>query len=280
LESIILGIVQGITEFLPISSSGHLVVLQGLFGVEGPRLFFDVMLHVGTLIAILIVFWEDIREIPRGILAALGKNRGMDGFATALWRSPQGRLVILIIVGSVPAGLMGFLFGEVLSHFFASPLLAGCMLLVTGTVLWFTRGRPSRSKGMDQMGVMDALIVGLGQGFALIPGISRSGITISCGLFRGMEREWSGRFSFLLAIPAILGALLGTLLVEFSMPSGLNGDEIVSIVVGTGAAVVVGYLSLRTLMHLVRRGNLAAFSYYCWGVGVIIIVLFMNGPAA
>ena len=274
MESIILGIVQGITEFLPISSSGHLVVLQGLFDVEGPRLFFNVMLHVGTLIAILVVFWKDIREIPRGILAASGRGRGMDGFGTALWRSPQGRLVILIIVGSVPAGLMGFLFEEAFSRLFSSPLLAGCMLLVTGTVLWFTKGRPSRAKGMEGMGIVDALIVGLGQGFALIPGISRSGITISFGLFRGMEREWSGRFSFLLAIPAILGALL----VEFRMPSELNGDEAVSIVVGTGVAVVVGYLSLRTLMHLVRRGNLAAFSYYCWGVGALTIFLFGVGP--
>jgi undecaprenyl-diphosphatase len=274
LESIILGIVQGITEFLPISSSGHLVVLQGLFGVEGPRLFFNVMLHVGTLIAILIVFWKDIREIPEGILAASGRGRGMDGFASALWRSPQGRLVILIIVGSVPAGLMGFFFEEAFSRLFSSPLLAGCMLLVTGTVLWLTKGRPSRSKGMDKMGIIDALIVGLGQGFALIPGISRSGITISFGLFRGMEREWSGRFSFLLAIPAILGALL----VEFRMPSELNGDEAVSIVVGTVVAIVVGYLSLKTLMHLVRRGNLAAFSYYCWGVGALSIFLFAVGP--
>ena len=274
MESIILGIVQGITEFLPISSSGHLVVLQGFFGVEGPRLFFNVMLHVGTLIAILIVFWKDIREIPRGILAAWERNHGMDGFASALWRSPHGRLVILIIVGSVPAGLMGLVFEEAFSRLFSSPLLAGCMLLVTGTVLWFTKGRPSRSKGMDKMGIIDALIVGLGQGFALIPGISRSGITISFGLFRGMEREWSGRFSFLLAIPAILGALL----VEFRMPSELNGDEAVSIVVGTVVAIVVGYLSLRTLMHLVRRGNLAAFSYYCWGIGAFTIVLFMSGP--
>ena len=256
------------------SSSGHLVVLQGLFGVEEPRLFFNVMLHVGTLIAIVIVFWRDIVEIPKGILAALGRNRGMDGFASSLWRSAQVRLAILIILGSIPVALMGFVFEETFSRLFASPLFAGFMLMVTGTILWFTKGRPSDSRGMDEMGVFDALIVGLGQGFALIPGISRSGITISFGLFRGMEREWSGRFSFLLVIPAILGALI----MEFKMPSELGSGDLFSIVAGTTVAVAVGYLSLRTLMHVVKRGNLAAFSYYCWGAGALTVFLFMRGP--
>ncbi len=255
------------------SSSGHLVILQGLFGVEGPRLFFNVMLHVGTLIAIVIVFWRDIMEIPKGILVALGGSQGMRDLPSVLWRSTQGRLAILIIVGSVPAALMGFLFEEIFSHLFASPLFAGFMLMVTGTILWFTRRRSSDSKGINEMGVIDALTVGLGQGFALIPGISRSGATISFGLFRGMEREWSGRFSFLLAIPAILGALL----TEFRMPSELSSQELFSVGAGTAAAIIVGYLSLRALMHVVKRGNLAVFSYYCWGAGALAIFLFMRG---
>ncbi|NIS63434.1 MAG: hypothetical protein GTO13_22930, partial [Proteobacteria bacterium] len=182
-ESIILGIIQGITEFLPVSSSGHLVILQGLFGVEEPRLFFNVMLHVGTLIAIVMVFWRDIREIPKGIIAVLRGNHGTGGLASALWGSTQGRLVLLIIVGSVPAALMGIFFEETFSGLFASPLFAGFMLMVTGTILWFTRRRASDSKGIIETGIMDTLIVGLGQAFALIPGISRSGITISFGLF-------------------------------------------------------------------------------------------------
>lgn len=178
----------------------------------------------------------------------------------------------MIIVGSVPTALMGFLFEETFSHLFASPLVAGLMIMVTGTILWFTRGRPSDSKGVEEMGVIDALVVGLVQGFALIPGISRSGVTISFGLFRGMEREWSGRFSFLLVIPAILGALL----MEFRMPSELSSQELFSVGAGTAVAAVVGYLSLRTLMHLVKRGNLATFSYYCWGAGAMTIFLFMR----
>ena len=251
-----------------------MVILQGLFGVKEPRLFFNVMLHVGTLIAILIVFWGDIVEIPKGIITALGKNRGTDCYASALWRSTQGRLILLIIVGSIPIAMIGFVFEETLSHLFASPLLAGLMLMVTGTILWFTRRWSSDSKGIHEMEVIDAIAVGLGQGFALIPGISRSGITISFGLFRGMEREWSGRFSFLLAIPAILGALF----MEFKMPSELTSEELFSIGVGTAAAIIVGYLSLRTLMHVVKRGNLAAFSYYCWGAGALALFLFMRGP--
>lgn len=232
------------------------------------------MLHVGTLIAIVIVFWRDIVEIPKGIFGALSGNQGTRGLPSALWRSTQGRLVLLIIVGSVPTALTGFLFEETFSHLFASPLVAGLMIMVTGTILWFTRGRPSDSKGVEEMGVIDALVVGLVQGFALIPGISRSGVTISFGLFRGMEREWSGRFSFLLVIPAILGALL----MEFRMPSELSSQELFSVGAGTAVAVVVGYLSLRTLMYVVTRGNLAVFSYYCWGAGALSLVLFMRGP--
>ena len=250
------------------------MILQGLFGVKEPRLFFNVMLHVGTLIAILIVFWGDIVEIPKGIVTALGRNRGTDCYTSALWRSSQGRLILLIIVGSFPVALMGFFFEEIFSHLFASPLLAGLMLMVTGTILWFTRRWSSNSKGIHEMGVIDALAVGLGQGFALIPGLSRSGITISFGLFRGIEREWSGRFSFLLAIPAILGALF----MEFKMPSELTSEELFSIGGGIAAAIIVGYLSLRTLMHVVKRGNLAAFSYYCWGAGALALFLFMRGP--
>jgi undecaprenyl-diphosphatase len=257
-----------------VSSSGHLVVLQGLFGVKEPKLFFNVMLHVGTLIAIAIVFWRDIWEIPRGMRAALGGNRGKGGFGSALWKSTQGRLAILIIVGTVPAAIMGLLFEETVSGLFASPLFAGFMLMVTGSILWFTRGRPPVPKSLDEMGIIDAFLVGLGQGFALIPGISRSGITISFGLFRGMERELSGKFSFLLAIPAIIGALL----LEFKMPSELSTQEFFSILVGMGAAVVVGYLSLRTLMHVVKRGSLAVFSYYCWGAGALTVFLFLRSP--
>ena len=198
----------------------------------------------------------------------------MGGFSTALWRCPQGRLVILIVVGSIPAALMGFLFEETFSRLFGFPIFAGFMLMVTGTVLWFTRTRPSGSRGIGETGVIDALIVGLGQGFAITPGISRSGITISFGLFRGMERAWSGKFSFLLAIPAIVGALI----LEFEMPSEIGKEELFSVLAGTVAAIAVGYVSLRTLMHVVKRGNLALFSYYCWGAGALSIFLFAVGP--
>jgi undecaprenyl-diphosphatase len=273
-QSIILGAIQGVTEFLPVSSSGHLVILQGLFGLEEPRLFFNVMLHVGTLIAIVIVFRRDIAEIPKGLLVALRPRRERGGIPSALWISAQGRLVVLIVLGSIPAALVGFVFEETLSTLFASPLFAGFMLMVTGTILRFTRGKPSLSRGTHEMGVIDAVIVGLGQAFALIPGISRSGITISFGLFRGLEREWSGKFSFLLAIPAILGALI----LEFKMPSEMGREELFSVLAGTIVAIAVGYISLRALMHLIKRGNLAAFSYYCWGAGALSIFLFAVGP--
>jgi len=249
--------VQGITEFLPISSSGHLVFFQSFFGLKEPPIFFDVMLHLGTLSAVVVYFWAEILEIARGIGATLKrKKETQEGAKLFLW----------IILGTIPTGLIGFLFKDWLETFFLKPRLVGVMLLITGLVLWLTRWTKKEGREIKKMGWRDSILVGIAQGMAIIPGISRSGATISTGLFCGLNRELSGKFSFLLSIPAILGATL----LEFKKIDAVQ--ELWVILVGTAFAFGVGILSLNILIKINKLGKLSNFSYYCWIIGIIIII--------
>jgi len=258
LEAIFLGFVQGVTEFLPISSSGHLVFFQSLLGLKEPHLFFDVMLHLGTLLAVIVFFWKDIARIVQGSMRML-KEEKKD--------SPDGKLLLLIVLASVPTGLMGIVFRDWFESFFSEPKLVGVMLLVTGGVLWGTRYVRRQNKGVDGMTWKDALLIGIAQGLAIMPGISRSGATISTGFYCGLDRSLAGRFSFLLSIPAILGATV----LEF--PKIETIETIWVTLVGTGVAFCVGLLSLKLLMGIIRTGKLFNFSYYCWGMGLLMFFL-------
>jgi undecaprenyl-diphosphatase len=228
-QSIFLGIVQGLTEFLPVSSSGHLVFFQSLFGLEEPLIFFDVMLHLGTLLAVVIYFRKDICEIVQGLGAVLKKRHK---------NPPQVKLFLLIVLASIPTGLMGILFKDWFESFFSKPKWVGGMLLITGSVLWLTRWAKKEGKPLGRMRWFDAILIGIAQGIAIIPGISRSGATISVGLFCGLDRELSGKFSFLLSIPAILGA---TLLDEMKKVN--SGGALWTTLIGTAVAFGVGILT-------------------------------------
>jgi len=181
--------------------------------------------------------------------------------------SPGRKLLFWIIVSSIPTGLMGLFFKNWLESLFATPKLVGGMLLVTGLILGFTRFVGGKERGLEKMNWKDALLIGIGQGVAIIPGISRSGATISTGLFCGLDRELSGKFSFLLSIPAILGATV----LEFRKIE--SSSEIVISLLGTGAAFCVGLLALRLLMPVIRQGRLFRFAYYCWAVGLVMIIV-------
>lgn len=257
-HAIFLGIVQGLTEFLPISSSGHLVFFQSLFGMKEPQLFFDVMLHFGTLLAVVIYFRRDIGGIIRGIGSTVtGKRKNEEGT----------RLFFLILVASIPTGLMGILFKDWFESLFSKPNIVGGMLLITGSILWLTRWVKREGGSLEKMRWIDAILIGVVQGVAIIPGISRSGATISMGLFCGLNRELAGRFSFLLSIPAILGAMLLELWKVDSMP------ELQAVSIGTAMAFLAGFLSLAFLMKVIQMGKIYNFSYYCWGIGVVMIFL-------
>ena len=258
LQSIFLGIIQGLTEFLPVSSSGHLVFFQSLMGLKEPPIFFDIMLHLGTLLAVVVYFWTDIWKIAQGLGAVLKRKHK---------NLPQVKLFLLIILASIPTGLMGILFKDWFESFFSKPKLVGGMLLITGLVLWITRFAKKEGKPLEQIGWFDAILIGIAQGAAIIPGISRSGATISTGLFCGLDRELSGKFSFLLSIPAILGATL----LEFRKID--MASELGTVLIGTAVAFGVGILALTFLMKIIKMGRIFNFSYYCCGMGILMIIL-------
>jgi undecaprenyl-diphosphatase len=217
-----------------------------------------VTFHLGTLLAVLIYFRKDLWIIIKGIGAALKrKEEGREG----------AKFLVLIVIASIPTGLIGIFFKDWFESLFSKPVLVGVMLLVTGSFLWLTRWVNKEGRPFVRMGWIDAILIGIAQGLAIIPGISRSGATISMGLFLGLNRELSGRFSFLLSIPAIAGAAL----IEFQT-TGL-GNEIWISLAGAIAAFVVGLLTLPFLMSVIKTQKLSNFSYYCWMVGILIIIL-------
>jgi undecaprenyl-diphosphatase len=269
IEAVVLGVVQGLTEFLPVSSSGHLVLFQHLFGLVEPELLFDISVHVGTLIAVLVVFYRDILQILDALVRLPGLVRSTGGWGALFTGHPEIRLLAMIVAGCIPTALLGVLFAKVAEQLFGTVWLVGAALLVTGTFLWFTQRQKAIGRPIRQMRLKDALIIGLIQGLAIIPGISRSGATISAALYLGVDRELAGRFSFLLSIPAILGALvlgLDSEAFHTDLPMG-------TIVLGSLAAAFVGYLALVVLLKMVKKGQLHRFAPYCWLVGIMAIVI-------
>ena len=262
LTSVILGIVQGLTEFLPISSSGHLVLFQNLFGFHEPELLLDTSLHVGTLLAVILYFRQDVKAMGHELRAVIAPGGSGDGPATRLERV-RSSMVTWVVVGNIPTAVIGGVFRAPLERLFGSIAVVGFMLLVTGALLAVTRAVP---EGTRRLGLLAALAVGTAQGLAIIPGISRSGATIACGLLMGLDRETAARFSFLLSIPAIAGAL------GLQLATGTaTGPEAVVLLSGGIAAAVVGLAALGLLMRLVRRGRFSWFAPYCWAVGLVVL---------
>lgn len=272
-QGIVLGIIQGLTEFLPVSSSGHLVLGQNFFGITEPALSFDVSVHIGTLFAVLVVFSQQIKAIFVSLgrlIRSAGLSIGsMDRIKQAVKEDGDIRLAALIIVGSIPTAIIGLILRNYVDLLFSSLLIVGSMLLVTGTFLWFTRLTPSGGKKVKEIGFGTALFIGVCQGLAVMPGISRSGATIAAGLFSGVERETAARYSFLLSMPAIVGAELLMFKDSFATGIGINFITLLSTLV----SFIVGTLALVVLMRIVRKGRLHMFAPYCWALGVITIIL-------
>lgn len=263
LESLILGLVQGLTEFLPISSSGHLVLAEQVLKVTTQGATFEVFLHFGTLLAILLAFREDIKQMLLTVIRVTGSR----GLKLAYSDDVYFKLFVLILWSSIPAALVGFLFKDLLESAFEEPILVSVMLLVTGMLLLLTRFVKSSSHGL---GIKTSFLIGIAQAFAIIPGISRSGATISTGLFWGVPREEAARFSFLLAIPAILGATL--LKTKELIPSSPQLSDALQLGVGTVTAFVSGYIAIKILLDIVRRGKLHRFAYYCFALGILGLI--------
>ncbi|MCG8686430.1 MAG: undecaprenyl-diphosphate phosphatase [Desulfobacterales bacterium] len=259
-QGIILGILQGLTEFLPVSSSGHLVLGQIYFGITESALAFDVSVHMGTLAAVLVVYFKDIKDILNSLFH-YAATRERSGHEANL------NFAICIIVGSIPTALIGFGLKEFEHILFTSSFLVGCMLLLTGTLLWVSR-KFYRVEGGGSLSIKHALIIGTVQGMAVIPGISRSGSTIAAGLFSGIDRDTAARFSFLLSIPAILGAQV--ISIKDALESGGLIDPVT--IYGTIVSFIVGLVALKLLLKLVHTGKFHLFAPYCWLAGILALI--------
>lgn len=267
-EAALLGVIQGVTEFLPVSSSGHLVLFQNLFGLTQPEIYFDISVHIGTLAAICVFFYKDLKEIAAAIFSTSTWNAGKSGLGEKLAQKPEARLFLLILAGTVPTALIGLFLRPIAPKIFSSIQLVGIMLLVTGLLLWLTRRLKKGGRHAGQMTVWDALCIGIVQGLSLFPGLSRSGATIAVGLFRGLDRETAARYSFLLSIPAILGAMILELV---QTPVAVFPPARV-VLLGALVAAAVGYVALTILIHLVKKGDLHYFAPYCWVLGLVTVV--------
>jgi len=262
-QAIVLAIVQGLTEFLPISSTAHLVLFPWLLGWKDPGLTFDVALHAGTLLAVAVYFWRywlDMLMVVTGVgqpsHPGLGENR---------------RLFWFLVVATIPAGVAGLLFERAAEEQLRSPLIIGVTLISVGLFMGLGERLGKREHGLQQVGFLDALAVGVSQALAVIPGVSRSGVTMSTGLFRRMTREASARFSFLLSTPIIAGAALKKGL-ELRH-SGLPAEMRLPFLVGAVVAAVVGYLVIAVLMRYLERHTFNVFVVYRVLLGVIVLAL-------
>jgi len=270
LSSFLLGLIQGISEFLPISSSGHLSIAQNLLGLSAvgdEHLFFDVLLHLGTLLAVFVAYWHDIVEMVLEFFRAIGD---LIHRRSTPQTPPARRLLLMIIVGTLPLFLILPLKDAIESLYYNTVFIAFA-LLVTGLLL-FLSDRAGRGRKTEKTATMvDTLLVGLAQAIAVCPGISRSGMTICTGTFLGFDRRFAVRFSFLLSIPAVIGANLLDLM--DAAKSGVDLAQMPVYIVGIATAAVSGYFCIRLLRLIADKGRFGYFAYYCWAVGLIALAL-------
>jgi undecaprenyl-diphosphatase len=258
IRAVVLGIVQGLTEFLPISSSGHLIMVPYLLGWPEHSQAFDLALHLGTTVSLLWFFWPDWLALAHGFL------RGIVS-VEARQEDPAWRMAWLVLLGSIPAGVIGVLAEKPVEQLFRSATVNAVLLVGFGLLLWAADRLASRKRTLDDVTWRDALAVGLAQALALMPGVSRSGITITVGLFRGLDRAAAARFSFLLAGPITLAAAL------YKLRGGVPGSELVPVLVGTMVSAVTGWIAIGFLLRYLQRNSLAAFVVYRLAFGLLVL---------
>ena len=273
LNAVILGLVQGVAEFLPISSSGHLAILNNLFhmsATEEGHLFFDVLLHFGTLVSVCVVYWQDIADMFYEVLGIvnLGPLAGEQKE-----RYPSARLFFMLVIGTLPL-LLVLPVKDMMESLYYNNIFIGICLLLTGCLLYVADKMSQGRKTGNNMTVLDAIIIGLCQCVATIPGLSRSGTTISAGIATGLNKSFALKFSFLLSLPAVLGANLLSF-VDVLKSGGIQWDSVPAYLVGTAVAMVSGIAALSFLRHVVGKGKFGGFAYYCWLMGVLTIILTM-----
>lgn len=252
IQGFILGIIQGLTEFLPVSSSGHLVLFQRVFGLKEGVLTFDVAVHLATLIGVVAVFRDEI---------------------AAILKKPFGKLPLLIIAGTIPTLIIGAVFGSLFKKLFESGISLGFEFILTGLVLLYAERVRVRKKGFDEMKYSDAATIGVAQGIAILPAVSRSGFTIAGGLLRGLNKEAALKFSFLLSIPTILAATAKDLYDFFSAGGGFaESPDMWPLLAGILAAAFSGYFAVRFMLKIFSKASLKVFSYYVFALGALVLI--------
>lgn len=272
LHALIMGIVQGLTEFLPVSSSGHLVLAKFLIGADigENSAFFEILLHLGTLLAVCVVYYKDVFSLIleffrliRDLFRRIFRHQPLEMY-------PERKMFLMIVVASVPTAIIGLIFQKTLEDLFMSSVIAvGCALLVTALILILSARIPNGSKKLEGMTYRDACFVGIVQGLAVTPGISRSGSTIVAGQKAGLDREFAIRFSFLISLPAIAGAVLLQFASVDMQDIRLNG---VAYLLAFVVAAVVGYICIRWMLSLLKKNQLHYFGYYCAVAGLAAIL--------
>ena len=270
-QVIVLAIVQGLTEFLPVSSTAHMYLTSWLLGWNAESLTFDIALHIGTLAAVLIYFFRDwLQIIGQGLGMNLGRDPELKHNRAMLW---------LLVIGSIPVGVFGFLFNKQAETSWRNPFVMGAMLIAVGVLLWWADRTCRRERQMASLNLVDAAVVGAAQALAIVPGTSRSGITISAGLFRNLDREAAARFSFLLSTPAIAGAAAKALH-DLHKHGGIPPDMRAAFVVGVAVSAVVGFVVIAWFLRFLQRNTLLLFVYYRVIFGIIVLALaFIRPPA-
>ena len=278
LKAIILGLIQGIAEFLPISSSGHLAIFKNVLGFDTDTgLLFDVLLHLGTLAAVFVVFYKDIFELIKEGFAIIGQFfKSVFGCVCKKqkWQpvvtTPYRRFVMLVIVSTIPTGIMGILLSDWINAASATLIVPGILLLVNGVQLLISDRLPDGALTEADTSYTRAGIVGIAQGVATFPGVSRSGTTITACLACGFKREFAVKYSFIMSIPAILGALVLELL--DLAPEMLSASDVVNYLVGTVVSGIVGYVCIKTMLVIVRGKKFKYFAYYCFAMGAFAVL--------
>lgn len=260
-HAIMLGILQGATESLPVSSSGHLVLVPWILGWPDSSLLYDTMVHLGTCVAVIVYFWQDLVALAQGAWRGLTRKRS----------GPKDDLGWLLILSAVPGALIGWLFEDLFEALFAKPAYAAGFLLITGTLLFISDRLGRRERTLDSLRWPDAVWIGLAQAAAIAPGISRSGATMSAGLLRKLKRETAARFAFLMSVPIILGAA-GLQVFKAIRAGSLQGSW-PELSLGFLAAAASGLVSIGFLLHFVRKHSLRPFAYYCWAAGAAGLIL-------
>lgn len=269
-SAIFLGLIQGIAEFLPISSSGHLAFFQevvAIFDTGDESIFFDVLLHLGTLAAVFVAYWAEIKALVQEFFTMIGVRKLPKG------QKPDRlsrRMILFIILGTLPLFLI-LPVKDYVEGLYQNPIFIGCAFLGTGLILFLSDRLSRGSKTIKNASLVDVLLVGCGQALATVPGISRSGTTISVGLARGFSREFAVKLSFLLSIPAVLGANILSLI--DAVQEGIDWTLMPVYLAGVAVAAVSGYLAIRLLKYISQKGSFGGFAYYCWGIGLVTLIL-------